>query len=116
MDSLPLKTVFGFTRQEWFYAYLFDQTDEEALASVNRLFAMHTEHGSDGFVFAHHDLLRLAYVNEECRAKVLTLIGAGGARRLGNESFFSAPQLKRGPLGGHVRSWRLNASSRPARG
>src|SRR3989442_15551930 len=76
MDSLPLKTVFGFTRQEWFYAYVFDQTDEEALASVNRLFAMHTEHGSDGFVFAHHDLLRLAYVNEECRARVLALIGA----------------------------------------
>src|SRR5437899_2060338 len=25
---------------------------------------------------------------------------AGGARRLGNESFFSAPQLKRDPLGG----------------
>ena len=25
---------------------------------------------------------------------------AGGARRLGNEFFFSAPQLKRDPLGG----------------
>jgi len=31
---------------------------------------------------------------------------AGGARRLGNESFFSAPQLKRDPLG----------SIRPSRG
>src|SRR5437899_171701 len=29
---------------------------------------------------------------------------AGGARRLGNESFFSAPQLKREPLGRYTRS------------
>src|SRR5216117_3479149 len=28
---------------------------------------------------------------------------AGGARRLGNESFFSAPQLKRDPLGRNHR-------------
>jgi len=30
--------------------------------------------------------------------------GAAGARRLRNESFFSAPQLKRDPLGGYLRS------------
>jgi hypothetical protein len=76
MDSPRLKTLCGFTRQEWFYAYLFDQTDEEALASVNRLFVMHAEDGSDDLIFAHRDLLRLAYVSEECRAKVLALIGA----------------------------------------
>jgi hypothetical protein len=33
---------------------------------------------------------------------------AGGARRLWNESFFSAPQLKRDPLGRRELAWRKN--------
>jgi len=59
---------------------------------------------------AVHDHL-LAPTNRECRAanlgcrpalaSGLTSAEAGGAARLGNESFFSAPQLKRDPLGRH---------------
>jgi len=36
----------------------------------------------------------------EVRRRAAQALEAGGARRLGNESFFSAPQLKRYPLGG----------------
>ncbi len=77
MESQPLQTVFGFTRKEWFHAYSFDLTDAEALTQVAALFAAHMAHGSDdGFVFEHRDLLRLAYVSEDCRARVLALMSA----------------------------------------
>ena len=104
MDSLSLKSVVGFTREEWFRAYSFDQTDEEALAGTERLFAAHAEHGSDGFVFEHRYLLRLAYVSEECRDKVLSLIGAKGTTnhlldklRLMDRAARSGGQLRRWP-------------------
>jgi len=104
MDSLSLRTVFDFTREEWFRAYSFDQTDEEALASTERLFAAHAQHGSDGFVFEHRYLLRLAYVSEECRDKVLALIGAKGREnhlldklRVMDRAARSGGQLRRWP-------------------
>ncbi len=102
MDS-PV-TVFGFTREEWFRAYSFDQTDEEALVRVNALFAKHAEHGSDGFVFEHHDMLRLAYVNDECRSKILSLLGTDGPQnflleklRLMDRDSRSSGRLRRWP-------------------
>ena len=107
MNSSPLTTVFGFTREEWFRAYSFDQTDEEALASVDQLFAKHAEHGSEGFVFEHYDLLRLCYVSEECRARVLSLIGAErpgngllDKLRLMDSDMRSGSQLRRRPATG----------------
>ena len=104
MDSLSLRTVFDFTCEEWFRAYSFHQTDEEALASTERLFAAHAEHGSDGFIVEHRCLLRLAYVSEECRDKVLSLIGAMGTEnhlldklRLMDRAARSSGTLRRWP-------------------
>ncbi len=103
MDSQALETVFGFTREEWFRAYSFDEPDAEALANVEALFAAHANHGSEGFVFPHHDLLRLSYVSEECRAKVLSLIGA---ERPGNWLLDKLRLMDRDMRsGGQLRRW-----------
>ena len=103
MDSLTPETVFGFTREEWFRAYSFDQTDGEALAKVDALFAAHAEHGSDGFVFQHYDMLRLAYVSEESRARILSLIGA---ERPGNGLLEKLRLMDRAMRsGGQLRRW-----------
>jgi len=106
MDSQALETVFGFTREEWFRAYSFDEPDAEALANVNTLFARH-KHGSEGFVFPHYDLLRLSYVSDECRAKVLSQIGADQPAnwlleklRLMDRDMRSGGQLRRWPATG----------------
>jgi hypothetical protein len=66
--------VFGFTRDEWTQAFAFDTTDDEAAKQAAEVFARHREFGSDGFVFDHHDLLRLAYVSPDCRARVLAQV------------------------------------------
>ena len=104
MDSITSETVFGFTREEWFRAYSFDQTDEEALAKVDALFAAHAE-GSDGFVFQHYDMLRLTYVSDDCRARILSLLGTGGGKpalleklRLMDRDTRSGGRLRRWPV------------------
>src|SRR6266705_1699497 len=56
-------------------------------------------------------------VSDRCRTGPFSGVGrrlaleADGARRLGNEFFFSAPQLKRDPLGG--REWQSRQSGTP---
>jgi len=52
---------------------------------------------------SHHEgwhIDRLRHGEPSLLRRYLTALEAGGARRLRNESFFSAPQLKRHPLGG----------------
>jgi hypothetical protein len=68
--------VFGFTLSEWTRAFAFDNPDDEASRQAAELFARHALHGSEGFVFPHYDLLRLAYVSPDCRERALTQIGA----------------------------------------
>src|SRR5260370_41880471 len=45
--------------------------------------------------------------------RCLTALEADGARRLGNESFVSAPQLKRDPLGRHIAAVRIQVKAAP---
>jgi hypothetical protein len=68
-QSLP--SVFGFTHEEWFSAFSFDVPEDEAHAKADALFAAHAEHGPDGLMFDHADMLRLSYVSQGCRSKVL---------------------------------------------
>ena len=72
-----LAQVHGFTRDEWLKALSIDMTDQAAAERVSEMFALHEQFGSDGFAFDHSDLLRLAYVNEDCRARVLALFEHG---------------------------------------
>jgi len=71
--------VFGFTQEEWTRALAFDTTDDDAANQVAEMFARHRETGSDGYVFEHRSLLRLAYVSPDCRARVIAQIAALGS-------------------------------------
>src|SRR6266566_910578 len=58
------------------------------------MISRHMEHGWSGILELRNMLVHNNAIAERTQA-----FEAGGARRLGNESFFSAPQLKRDPLG-----------------
>jgi len=46
---------------------------------VAEIFAEHQALGSEGFVFDHRDMLRLAYVNSDCRSRVLAQLAELGS-------------------------------------
>jgi hypothetical protein len=72
------RRVFDFTREEWIRAFAFDMSEHEATAEVDAMFAQHMEYGSEGFVFPHKLMLRLAYVSADCRARILGQLGQLG--------------------------------------